>query len=132
MKKAPALGFVLASLVAGSTLASEVENIRTIVPKAEADKVCPVGSTASYVTAAYRGATGSYICAADHRGWKPCVGVKSIYVTAANNYGRYEPHDLGCSQPVNHPWPWGEVQSAPGTLSAEWNHGSTHVVCCYG
>lgn len=131
MKRIASLAVVLAAVIAGNARAQEVENVRTIITKATADSACPVGSTASYVPSAYRGKTGSEICAADFNGWKACVGVKFFYVTAENKYGRYQPYDGACWQPVNYPWPWGVTLTSPDTLATEWSHGNTYVVCCY-
>jgi hypothetical protein len=131
MKQTVLLGVVLAALMAGNAGAQEVENIRTIITKTVADSACPPGSIASYVPAAYRGKTGSDICAADNRGWKACVGVKYFFVTANNGYGRYAPYDGACWLPVHNPWPWGHTMSSPGVLGSEWAHGDTQVVCCY-
>lgn len=104
------------------------QNVRAIVTKSAADAHCP--GKAVHVPWSYRGQTGAQICAADARYLNTCTGVKYVYVTNGNSYGTYAPNDRSFSQTVDHPWPWGQAYSAPNTLSSEWVHGSTWVVCC--
>ncbi|REG30764.1 hypothetical protein ATI61_106234 [Archangium gephyra] len=132
MRQTVSFGVVLAAaLLAGNARAQEVENVRTIITKAVADSVCPVGSAASYVPTAFRGRTGSDICAADYHGWKACVAVRFMFVTVDNKYGRYSPADGACWQPVHNAWPWGDTMAIPTTYGGDWAHGNTQVVCCY-
>ncbi len=105
------------------------QNIRTIYTKANADARCG-SATAVHVPWSWRGRTGNAICAGDARGLTTCASVPFVYITNANGSGSYDPGNLSCSDTVNFPWPWGSQYSAPNSLSAEWGHGNTYVVCC--
>ncbi len=113
----------------GGQLIHNSLNIRTIYTKANADSRCG-SATAVHVPWSWRGRTGNAICAGDARGRNSCASVRFVYITNANGAGSYDPNNLSCSSEVNYPWPWGTQYSAPNSLSAEWGHGNTHVVCC--
>jgi len=131
MKHVLTFAIAVLSLTANQASAYELENVRTLVPKATADSYCPAGSAASYVPRSYQGETGQRICGADYHGPKTCMGVKAIAITASNEVLRYSAGDLtDCGQQIVSAWPWGRVLPTPDTLSTEWTHGDTYVVCC--
>lgn len=110
--------------------ASLVFNVRSIVSKTSADAVCGQTATAIYVPRSYLGKTGTEICAADVRKKATCAAVRYVFVTTDNQFGAYPTNDLSCASAVQVAWPWGTDYGAPDTLSGEWGHGDTHVVCC--
>jgi hypothetical protein len=113
----------------GGQLLHDSQNIRTIYTKANADSRCG-SATAVHVPWTWRGKTGTEICAGDGRGLTTCNSVRFVYITNGHSAGSYDPNNLSCSAQVNNPWPWGNQYSVPNSLSAEWGHGNTHVVCC--
>jgi hypothetical protein len=116
-------------LLAYGKSVTSVTDVRAVVSKTAANGVCPAG-TAIYTPWAYRGATGSQICAADSRGQTSCKAVIYVYVTIANGFGVYAPNDPSCDTAVDNAWPWGRAPGTPNTLDSEWGYGDTYVVCC--
>jgi hypothetical protein len=111
---------------------AHTHNFRSIVTKNNADGYCTsayAGSTAINVPFSWRGKTGNQICAGDGRGKTTCAAVPYLYITIENVHGRYAPNDGSCSAGVDRPWPWGNENGGPNTLSGEWVT-AMHVVCC--
>ncbi|NEQ75063.1 MAG: hypothetical protein F6K23_19670 [Okeania sp. SIO2C9] len=110
-----------------------IENVRVIVTKSDADEICSSvsGALAAHVPPSYLGKTGQEICAANNREQKRCSQVPFVWVSNNNMHGKYTPNNKSCNEPVKYAWPWGDPYSNPNTLSREWGHGNTWVVCCY-
>jgi hypothetical protein len=130
MKHILTLAIATLSLTATQASAYELENVRAVLAKPDADGQCPAGSLASYVPLSQQGATGGMICAMDYNGPKICTGVKFMAVLANNQITPHGPRDLSCGVPVDGAWPWGRVMSTPNSNSYDWSHGDTYVVCC--
>lgn len=113
-----------------ATLPEKYQNVRAFLTKNDADKACPEGSKAAHVPLLFRGKTGHEICAANGREEKSCHSVIYHFVRNNNTHGIYSKHNKSCQQPVERPWPWSYQYSSPNTLSSEWGHGDTWVVCC--
>ncbi|WP_094675202.1 hypothetical protein [Hydrocoleum sp. CS-953] len=114
-----------------------IENVRTIVTKSDADKYCSSvdGAFAAHVPRSYFRRTGEQICAADNptvgKPKQSCAQVPFIWVSNDNNHGGHIPKNKGCNEFLEFAWPWGASHTKPNTLSREWNHGDTWVVCCF-
>ncbi|NEQ39834.1 MAG: hypothetical protein F6K40_27735 [Okeania sp. SIO3I5] len=114
----------------------EIENVRTIVTKSDADKICSSkpGSKATYVPFSYIGRTGQEICADNYDGdLKSCSQVPFVWVSNKNTHGRYERNDQDCNEPVQAPWPWVKQYTKPNTNTVRDGrpYANSWVVCCY-
>ncbi|NEN88069.1 MAG: hypothetical protein F6K48_03720 [Okeania sp. SIO3H1] len=108
-----------------------IENVRAIVTKSDADKICSSkpGSKATYVPFSYIGRTGQEICAASYGDLKSCSQVPFVWVSNKNTHGKYEKNDKKCGDPVQAPWPWINQYTEPNTVDDR-AYADSWVVCC--
>ncbi|GGA38860.1 hypothetical protein [Okeania sp. KiyG1] len=113
----------------------EIENVRAIVTKSDADKICSSkpGSKATYVPFSYIGKTGQEICAASYGDLKSCSQVPFVWVSNKNTHGKYEKNDKKCGDPVQAPWPWINQYTEPNTNTVRDGrpYADSWVVCCF-
>ncbi|NEO55573.1 MAG: hypothetical protein F6K54_22365 [Okeania sp. SIO3B5] len=113
----------------------EIENVRAIVTKSDADKICSSkpGSKATYVPFSYIGRTGQEICAASYGDLKSCSQVPFVWVSNKNTHGKYEKNDKKCGDPVQAPWPWINQYTEPNTNTVRDGrpYADSWVVCCF-